>query len=219
MTWLGFDIERAPARNLHPANLKRSIEAVVWHATGGGGSPLGWLQHQAARVSWHFTIERDGRIVQHAGLDERCSHAGGSKLLGRGNVNGRTLGVELSNVGRVYCVNGRDSIVGELPVGEFDPTPYGLRFEGRDNGQRIRLSNPNAYIFKAADGSTWESYPAAQIVAACTLRDRLVAELPVLDSRDAHVGHEQIKAVKWDPGPAFPWPVLLARFGASEIAP
>ncbi|KAB2925064.1 MAG: 1,6-anhydro-N-acetylmuramyl-L-alanine amidase AmpD [Dechloromonas sp.] len=47
------------------------------------------------RVSAHFYIRRDGRIVQFVSCDERAWHAGQSRWCGRENCNDYSLGIEL----------------------------------------------------------------------------------------------------------------------------
>jgi N-acetylmuramoyl-L-alanine amidase len=53
----------------------------------------------ASQVSAHFTIGKDGSIVQHVSTFERAWHAGVSKdKLGRENLNNFSIGIELVNL-------------------------------------------------------------------------------------------------------------------------
>lgn len=47
------------------------------------------------RVSAHFYVRRDGRIVQFVGCDRRAWHAGASSWCGRDNCNDYSVGIEL----------------------------------------------------------------------------------------------------------------------------
>ncbi|MFZ2268773.1 MAG: 1,6-anhydro-N-acetylmuramyl-L-alanine amidase AmpD [Azonexus sp.] len=47
------------------------------------------------RVSAHFYVRRDGRVIQFVGCDQRAWHAGNSCWGGRDNCNDYSVGVEL----------------------------------------------------------------------------------------------------------------------------
>jgi N-acetyl-anhydromuramyl-L-alanine amidase AmpD len=73
-------------------NLKhrRHTRCVVWHHTAGeGGGERVYRTLLQRKLSVHFVIERDGRIVQYADTETRCSHAG--------SANGHSIGVEVVN--------------------------------------------------------------------------------------------------------------------------
>jgi N-acetyl-anhydromuramyl-L-alanine amidase AmpD len=54
----------------------------------------------ASQVSAHFTVDRDGSIVQHVSTFERAWHAGVSQdPAGRPNVNHYSIGIEMVNLG------------------------------------------------------------------------------------------------------------------------
>lgn len=65
---------------------------IVGHWTGGerGAEAVHRVLVQRG-LSVHFTLDLEGRLVQHADLDRRCAHAG--------SVGNRGLGVEASNCG------------------------------------------------------------------------------------------------------------------------
>jgi len=168
------------------------IEAIVWHFTGGSKNPKMNLVEGGAALSgrrgvgWHFTIPRQapspGRlsVLQHYSWDERVGHAGGSILNGRGNVNGRTYGVELANLGPVVKYKGK--WVSSLWLADGAVVP-------------MRGSN----IFTAPGGTTHEAFSDYQLEAAAQLK-------ALFDRRFkgvAHVRHSEIKRGKPDPGPAF----------------
>jgi AmpD protein len=47
------------------------------------------------KVSSHFFIRRDGRVIQYVSADDRAWHAGGSSFRGRDKCNDYSIGVEL----------------------------------------------------------------------------------------------------------------------------
>ena len=55
---------------------------------------------RALRVSAHFLIRRDGRLLQFVDADLRAWHAGESRFLGRERCNDFSIGVELEGDGR-----------------------------------------------------------------------------------------------------------------------
>lgn len=54
-----------------------------------------FAQLQGVRVSAHFLILRDGRLIQFVGADRRAWHAGRSQFMGRSACNDFSIGVEL----------------------------------------------------------------------------------------------------------------------------
>jgi N-acetyl-anhydromuramyl-L-alanine amidase AmpD len=62
------------------------------------------FQRKSSQVSSHFTIGRDGSIIQNVSTFDRAWHAGVSKdASGRGNLNHYSIGIELVNLD-----NGKD---------------------------------------------------------------------------------------------------------------
>jgi len=78
------------------------IDTVVLHHTAGPslrGTVL-WFADTKSQVSAHFTIGKDGTIVQHVSLFNRAWHAGKSQdKFGREGVNDFSIGIEMVNVG------------------------------------------------------------------------------------------------------------------------
>ena len=78
------------------------IDTVVLHHTAGGtlGGTVRWFRNSDSKVSAHFTIGKDGSIVQHVSTFSRAWHAGVSKdHRGMENLNNFTIGIEMVNVG------------------------------------------------------------------------------------------------------------------------
>ncbi len=93
ITWVGSpNFNRRPNPN--------DIWAIVIHATANSSleGVITWFNNPKAMVSAHYTIGKDGRIVQHVRDENRAWHAGKSEWKGVPNVNNFALGVELVNL-------------------------------------------------------------------------------------------------------------------------
>jgi N-acetyl-anhydromuramyl-L-alanine amidase AmpD len=74
---------------------------IVLHSTGGSfTSGFNTLRDPKGpkRVSAHFLVGRDGRIVQLVSLDDRSWHAGTSEYQGHRNLNRISIGIEMEHV-------------------------------------------------------------------------------------------------------------------------
>jgi N-acetylmuramoyl-L-alanine amidase len=93
ITWVGSpNFNRRPNRN--------DIWAIVIHSTANStlDGVISWFNNSQAQVSAHYTIGKDGRIVQHVRDHDRAWHAGGSVWKEVPNVNNYGLGIELVNL-------------------------------------------------------------------------------------------------------------------------
>jgi LysM repeat protein len=93
ITWVG-----SPNFNRRPN--RKDIHAIVIHATANTTleGVISWFNNPQAQVSAHFTIGKDGRIVQHVRDHDRAWHAGKSVWKEVPNVNNYGLGIELVNL-------------------------------------------------------------------------------------------------------------------------
>jgi N-acetylmuramoyl-L-alanine amidase len=82
----------------------RSVDAVILHYTGmkTGEEALERLCDKAAGVSAHYVVEEDGRVFQLVAEDKRAFHAGISSWRGEGEINARSIGVEIVNPGHEW---------------------------------------------------------------------------------------------------------------------
>jgi N-acetylmuramoyl-L-alanine amidase len=96
-------IER-PSPNHDARPVGTAIDMLVLHYTGmkTGGEALSRLCDPNAKVSAHYTIDRDGSIYAHVPEARRAWHAGLSFWAGETNVNGRSIGIELVNPGHEF---------------------------------------------------------------------------------------------------------------------
>lgn len=86
----------SPNFNRRPQN---EISAIVVHATANGSleGVINWFNNPNAQVSAHYTIGKDGTIVQHVLDRDRAWHAGRSSWNGRASLNDWSIGIELVN--------------------------------------------------------------------------------------------------------------------------
>lgn len=79
----------------------RSPDLMVLHYTGmaSGQAALDWLCNPSARVSCHYFVWEDGRVLQLVPELRRAWHAGASSWEGERDVNSRSIGVEIVNAG------------------------------------------------------------------------------------------------------------------------
>lgn len=93
---------RSPNHDERPAG--KPVDMLVLHYTGmkTGAEALARLCDPEARVSAHYTIDRDGRVYRHVDEDRRAWHAGISYWAGETNVNARSIGIELVNPGHEF---------------------------------------------------------------------------------------------------------------------
>ncbi len=93
ITWVG-----SPNFNSRPGS--KTIWAIVIHSTASSTleGVIGWFNDPAAQLSSHYTIGKDGRIVQHVRDEYRAWHAGKSEWKGVPGVNDYGLGIEMVNL-------------------------------------------------------------------------------------------------------------------------
>ncbi|WP_018699580.1 N-acetylmuramoyl-L-alanine amidase [Amorphus coralli] len=116
---------------------------VILHYTGmpSAEGALSWLCDPASRVSSHYFIFEDGRIVQSVDEADRAWHAGVSGWHAIRNVNAASIGIEIANPGHdhgyvdfpddqieavrglVLRIMGRWGIPGRNVIGHSDVAP------------------------------------------------------------------------------------------------
>lgn len=93
-----------PAANSECRAPSEALDMIVLHYTGMESSEaaLDWLCAAQSRVSCHYFVFEDGRIVQMVPEDRRAWHAGVSCWRGRRDVNSRSVGIEIANPGHEF---------------------------------------------------------------------------------------------------------------------
>ncbi|HET9067832.1 MAG TPA: N-acetylmuramoyl-L-alanine amidase [Amaricoccus sp.] len=167
-------------------------ELVVLHHTAmlTAEAALERLCDPAAEVSAHYLIAEDGRVWRLVAEAERAWHAGAGSWGGRGDVNSRSIGIELANAGPLYGfppfaepqmaalerlldgVMARWAIPPEgviahsdmAPERKFDPGP---KFDWR----RLARSGRAVWPGEAADLGGWEAFRGAAAAAGYAAPD------------------------------------------------
>jgi N-acetylmuramoyl-L-alanine amidase len=105
-----MNIEDAPSPNFD--DRKHPVSLLVLHYTGmeSGDAALARMRDPEAKVSAHYMVREDGRIVRLVAENGRAWHAGVSKWQGLDDLNSRSVGIEIVNGGHDYPAPG-----GQLP--------------------------------------------------------------------------------------------------------
>ena len=98
----GAEIRVSP--NFGPRRDGARPELIVLHYTGmaSGEAAECWLCDPRSEVSSHYLVHEDGRIVQMVRESDRAWHAGAGSWQGRGDVNSRSIGIEIVNGGHEF---------------------------------------------------------------------------------------------------------------------
>ncbi len=90
-----------PSPNFGPRRGGLTPSLIVIHYTGMRGAPdaLARLCDPAAEVSAHYVIGTDGQLWQLVAEEMRAWHAGAGAWCGMGDINSRSIGIELVNSG------------------------------------------------------------------------------------------------------------------------
>ncbi|HXH60687.1 MAG TPA: N-acetylmuramoyl-L-alanine amidase [Fimbriimonadaceae bacterium] len=78
------------------------VDTIVLHHTASTSlaGTVRWFESEQSHVSAHFTVGRDGSIVQQVSTYERAWHAGESRdVFGRTGVNDFSVGIEIEHPG------------------------------------------------------------------------------------------------------------------------
>ncbi len=88
----------------HDSRAEGPIDILVLHYTGmrTAEEALQRLCDPEAKVSSHYTVNRDGTIYQHVAEERRARHAGVSCWAGVRDVNSRSIGIEIVNPGHEF---------------------------------------------------------------------------------------------------------------------
>ncbi len=80
---------------------KHALDMMLLHYTGmqNGETALQWLCSPASKVSAHYVVFENGRIVQCVPEERRAWHAGASSWAGETDINSCSIGIEVVNPG------------------------------------------------------------------------------------------------------------------------
>src|SRR6201992_4467423 len=101
---MALRIVECPSPNFDERPNGGHIDMLWMHYTGRqtGEAALARLTDPAAKVSAHYTVDRDGRVYRHVAEERRAWHAGVSYWAGERNVNARSIGIEIVNPGHEF---------------------------------------------------------------------------------------------------------------------
>ncbi|APO68235.1 N-acetylmuramoyl-L-alanine amidase protein [Rhizobium gallicum] len=79
----------------------RKPDMIILHYTGmpTPGSALDWLCREESQVSCHYFVHENGDVVQLVAEARRAWHAGKGSWHGEGDINSRSIGIEIANAG------------------------------------------------------------------------------------------------------------------------
>ncbi|WP_299621305.1 N-acetylmuramoyl-L-alanine amidase [Pelagibius sp.] len=102
MTGLAITERSSPNQDARPD--QQAVDILLLHYTGmeSGEAALARMCDPAAKVSAHYCVEEDGRIVQLVGEDRRAWHAGVALWKGARDINARSIGIEIVNPGHEF---------------------------------------------------------------------------------------------------------------------
>ena len=94
-------VEWRPSPNHGERAAGQPIDILLLHYTGmkTAETALDWLCNPQSRVSAHYLVFEDGRVVQMVDEGRRAWHAGRSFWAGERDVNSRSIGIEIANPG------------------------------------------------------------------------------------------------------------------------
>ena len=93
-----------PSPNHDERKAGRAPDLILLHYTGmlTGEAALERLCSPESKVSAHYVVFEDGRIVQCVREDKRAWHAGVSSWAGETDINSRSIGIEIVNPGHEF---------------------------------------------------------------------------------------------------------------------
>jgi N-acetylmuramoyl-L-alanine amidase len=77
------------------------VDILLLHYTGmpDDEQALGWLCDPRSKVSSHYFVDADGRVLALVPEGRRAWHAGASNWGGETDINSRSIGIEIANAG------------------------------------------------------------------------------------------------------------------------
>ncbi len=93
-----------PSPNVDVRADGRLPDLILLHYTGmqSGAAAIARLCDPAAEVSAHYTVDQDGTVHAHVPEHRRAWHAGAGQWRGAGDVNSRSIGIEIVNPGHEF---------------------------------------------------------------------------------------------------------------------
>jgi len=173
---------------------------LIMHYTASPSakSTINWFKNPRSRASAHVVISRKGEVTQMVPFNKKAWHAGLSEWNNLVGLNNHSIGIELSNAGKLMPYNETHwrSWFGEL--------------------------YPNEEVLEAVhkyqdEYAGWHLFTKEQLEAAVELAITLIDHYQLAEV----IGHDDVAPTrKVDPGPAFPMDSfrskVLGRFDDSS---
>ena len=184
------------ARRASP-NINRghqSRECIVIHYTAGytAASAIATFANASGKSSAHFVVETNGEVTQMVNCNDTAWHAGYGVFRGGGQVNQRSIGIEIVNPGYHFRATNGDILNWERkPIPPARLAPFPGMIEARD-----------PWVGSAS--VLWPLYPEAQLAAVERIIRAALAAYPSISDIVGHRDVDTTRRLKVDPGPAFP---------------
>ena len=166
-------LTRHPSPNFDVRPAGTPVDMLVIHYTGmnSADDAMARLCDPAAGVGAHYLIDEDGAVHRLVDEEMRAWHAGEARWRGRGDINGRSVGIELVNPGDQFgyrpfpepqmaaceklslAVLARHPIPARNVVGHSDVAPRRKKDPGELFDWR-RLAEKGIGLWPEASGST-----------------------------------------------------------------
>lgn len=89
----------SPNQGERRGGMQPDMVLIHYTAMDSAQAAVDWLCNPASEVSAHWLIDRDGTCTSMVDEGRRAWHAGAGEWGGRGDVNSRSIGIELANTG------------------------------------------------------------------------------------------------------------------------
>jgi N-acetyl-anhydromuramyl-L-alanine amidase AmpD len=117
-----------PSPNHGPRPPGVGVRLIVLHGTEGTDEgDLAWLRKRESAVSYHYLIQRTGRVIRLVEDARRAWHAGKSAWMGESDCNDFAIGIGLSNKAPAPYTDAQYRVLGELLAGLLDRHELTLR--------------------------------------------------------------------------------------------
>jgi N-acetylmuramoyl-L-alanine amidase len=93
-----------PSPNIEERKDGKTADILLLHYTGmpDAEGACAWLCNPESKVSCHYLVDEEGRIVQMVEEGMRAWHAGASSWKDEADVNSRSIGIEIHNQGPAF---------------------------------------------------------------------------------------------------------------------
>ncbi len=97
-------LDHRPSPNHDERAVGKPVDILLLHYTGmrSAEAAVKWLADPASKVSSHYFVDEDGRIVAMVDEDRRAWHAGKAFWAGETDINSRSIGIEIANPGHEF---------------------------------------------------------------------------------------------------------------------